>query len=482
MGRQRYEIIERIDVGGMAEVFKASSTSLKGFEKLVAIKRVLPSLTEDERFVQMFLDEAKIALPLNHANIVQTFDLGLADDTYFIVMEYVDGIDLEALIAELRERGERLDVEEAVYIAREVCKGLAHAHQTTAPDGQPLDIVHRDVSPPNVLLSTDGEVQLTDFGLAKAKSQAQLTDPGVVKGKNGYLSPEAASGEEVDHRTDIFAVGIVMWEMLTAQRLFAGEGDYETLQLVRQADVPPLTEWREDVPEQLRSIIRRALEREPEDRYPSARRLGEALGDFLFELGRPVSSFDLVDRVASVVDEESEDDERGDRLAPEARAAQQELDEFVSVEEMGQLDSKLADRAMEEVTPPPGIEEEDLEDPRSWSDFDEEFELEGDGSSDADQPAPAGAGDTGGDTWEERELGEVAEVAAAGAGGGSRSEAGDERASEPDESGEEEAERAESSPAEAADEGGLSLTSIGAYVAVGFGLALLCLLVIVVVL
>ncbi len=186
--QQRYHVIERIDAGGMAEVFKANSTSLQGFEKLVAIKRILPKLAQNERFVRMFLDEAKLSLHLSHTNCVQVFDLGLADNTYFIVMEFVDGVNLKHLIEESRRRNQPMRVEQAAYIGLEICKGLAHAHEKTDQEGHHLAIVHRDISPPNILLSREGEVKITDFGLAKAKSQVETTDPGVVKGKFGYLS------------------------------------------------------------------------------------------------------------------------------------------------------------------------------------------------------------------------------------------------------------------------------------------------------
>src|SRR5690554_63755 len=190
MAQPRYQVIERIDAGGMAEVFKANSTSLQGFQKLVAIKRILPNLTQNQRFVRMFLDEAKVSLHLNHTNTVQVFDLGIADGTYFIVMEFVDGTNLKKVLDFQQRERLTMPVEQAVFIAIEVCKGLTHAHDKHDQAGKPLGIVHRDISPPNVLISRAGEVKITDFGLAKAKSQAEHTDPGVVKGKFGYLSPE----------------------------------------------------------------------------------------------------------------------------------------------------------------------------------------------------------------------------------------------------------------------------------------------------
>ena len=403
MAQQKYEIIERIGRGGMAEVFKASSTSLEGFKKLVAIKRVLPSMTEDERFVQMFLDEAKVALPLNHTNIVQTFDLGRANDTYFIVMEYVEGTDLESVIESLGQRGEQLDAPEAAFIGLEVCKGLVHAHRQTNAEGEPLNMVHRDISPPNVLVSRDGEVKITDFGLAKARTQVDLTDPGVVKGKFGYLSPEAAEGEPVDARTDLFAIGIILWEMLTGERLFLGENDYETLEQVRKTEIPSLeSAGRLDVPEALSEILYHALERDPEQRYQTARQMGQDLAAFLFEHGEVMTSFDLARRVERALDGERTSPEATTSLGSFDRAVQQEINQFVSLEEIAELDLRMANRGTIEdsessVEGDPG----DFEDPRAWGDTDLD-----------DDPKPEGLASQSQaeDAWREQGLDEVAAV------------------------------------------------------------------------
>ena len=222
MADQRYTIVQKIDSGGMAEVWKGKASSLRGFEKLVAIKRVLPSLSRNKKFISMFLDEARLSLYLNHANVVQTFDIGMAENAYFIVMEWVDGTNLKGLMSVASELGFRIPPEQAVFITIEVCKGLSHAHNRKDPKGRPLAIVHRDVSPPNVLLSREGEVKLVDFGLAKAASQITSTDPGIVKGKFSYLSPEAAHGQTVDGRADVFSAGIVLWEMLAGRKPFDG--------------------------------------------------------------------------------------------------------------------------------------------------------------------------------------------------------------------------------------------------------------------
>src|SRR5205823_1423360 len=201
----------------MAEVFRGVAESMEGFKKSVAIKRILPNLTKNQKFVQMFLDEARLSLFLQHANIVQVFDISRTpDNAYFLVMEYVDGCNLKALIERQKQKNKRIEVAHAIYMMMECCKALNYAHFLEHTDtGEPLNIVHRDISPPNVLMSKNGEVKIVDFGLAKASSQIEATDPGVVKGKFSYLSPEAASGLPVDHRADVFAVGIILWELFT---------------------------------------------------------------------------------------------------------------------------------------------------------------------------------------------------------------------------------------------------------------------------
>jgi serine/threonine protein kinase len=240
---QRYRVIEKIAAGGMAEVFRAESAGLEGFKKTVAIKRVLPHLSQKKQFIGMFLDEARLSASLSHSNVVQVFDIGVGDETYFIVMEYVDGANLKAVIEHRKTLGRPLPMEAACLIALRTCEGLAYAHEAQDALGQPLGIVHRDVSPPNVLITRHGEVKVVDFGLAKANSQLESSEPGIIKGKFSYLSPEAAQGEEVDQRTDIFATGIMLWEMITGQRLFMGDTDLGTVRLVQAARVPPLSQY-----------------------------------------------------------------------------------------------------------------------------------------------------------------------------------------------------------------------------------------------
>jgi serine/threonine-protein kinase len=297
--RDRYQITERLDHGGMAEVFRGVAESMEGFKKNVAIKRILPNLTKNQKFVSMFLDEARLSLFLQHANIVQVFDISKTpDNAYFLVMEYVDGCNLKALIERQKQKGRRTEVAHTIYVMMECCKALNYAHFLENPEtNEPLGIVHRDISPPNILLSKNGEIKLVDFGLAKANSQIESTDPGVVKGKFSYLSPEAASGLEVDHRADIFAVGIILWEMFTGRRLFYGETDYQTVELVRQARVPSIAALNPEIEPELEGVVRKALARDVEERYQSAADLADALANYLFSRKMKVTSRDIASLV-----------------------------------------------------------------------------------------------------------------------------------------------------------------------------------------
>ena len=314
MAQQRYKILKKIDAGGMAEIFLARAQSVGGIEKIVAIKRVLPSLTTNKRFVSMFLDEARLAMVLTHANIVQVFDVGHADDTYFIVMEYVEGVNLRRVFQRLSERGQRLPAHYAVYLMMEVCKGLAHAHDQRDGDGRPLGIVHRDISPPNILISKSGEVKITDFGLAKAATQLEQTDAGIVKGKFSYLSPEAANGVTVDHRADLFAVGILLWELLANRRLFVGKTDLDTIDLVRDAEIPALSLFNRDVTPQLEQIVSRALAQDVRARWHSARDLGDELARYLFSNNLKVTAYDLAAQIQGLMAEEGEVVDSAERL------------------------------------------------------------------------------------------------------------------------------------------------------------------------
>ena len=301
--QQRYRVVEKLESGGMAEVFRAESEGLQGFKKQVAIKRVLPHLSEKKKFISMFLDEARLSAHLSHSNCVQVFDIGVGDNAYFIVMEFVDGANLKAIADTLRNKGQTFPVSEAVYIAIQICTGLASAHELRDPHGNDLFTFHRDMSPPNVLVTKHGEVKIVDFGLAKANSQLEKSEPGIIKGKFSYLSPEAAMGQDVDTRTDIFAVGIILWELLAGERLFIGDTDFQTVKKVQQAVVPSISKVNRTVPAALEQIINRALARERESRYRTARDLSRDLTNFLFAFGKPVGNFDISQLVASAMKE-----------------------------------------------------------------------------------------------------------------------------------------------------------------------------------
>jgi eukaryotic-like serine/threonine-protein kinase len=299
--QQRYRVIEKLASGGMAEVFRAESAGIEGFKKKVAIKRVLPHLSKKQKFISMFLDEARLSAHLSHSNVVQVFDIGMGDNTYFIVMEYVDGADLKAIAEHRRKLKLEFPVESAAYIATRICEGLCYAHELSDQEGHPFGIVHRDMSPPNVLITKFGEIKIADFGLAKANNQLEKSEPGIIKGKFSYLSPEAAMGQEVDARTDIFAVGIILWELLGGRKLFQGESDYLTVQQVQQAKIPSLTSINPKFPPELDRVLKRALARDPNERYQRAREFARDLNAFLFRHGKPVGPLDIADLVLATM-------------------------------------------------------------------------------------------------------------------------------------------------------------------------------------
>jgi serine/threonine-protein kinase len=304
---EKYRPLFKLDAGGMAEVYVAEAESMAGFTKKVAIKRILPGLLKDERFVRMFLDEARLSLNLNHANVVSVFDIGKSNDTYFIVMEFVEGTTLKTILEWHTERNRQLPVHITVWMITQILDGLQYAHELENPEkpGTRLGIVHRDISPPNILVSWKGEVKLTDFGLAKATTQLESTDPGVVKGKFAYLSPEAAQGTEVDGRTDIFAVGILAYEMLTGKRLFLGETDWQTVEKVRAAEIPSISGANKDVTAELERVVRKALAKDVEDRYVTAGDFADDMIGVMFSMGKRVSARELSHILEEVREEKS---------------------------------------------------------------------------------------------------------------------------------------------------------------------------------
>ena len=280
----RYELLDRIGVGGMAEIFRGKAVAAGGFEKPVAIKRILPNLSQDRRFVELLIAEAKVLSLLKHRNIVQIFDVGLGDDgKYFLVMEFVDGKDLGAVQRALEAKRRRIPFDLVLHIGAEICEALEHAHVSRGPDGKPMSLVHRDVSPSNVLLSRAGEVKLTDFGIAK-RAESDATQGGAVRGKFAYISPEQARNEHLDPSSDVFSVGILMWELLCNRRLFSGLGDLEALRGVREAPIARPTEIDPRMPAEIDAIVMMALSRDKTKRYPTAGAFGAKLRSLRYSL------------------------------------------------------------------------------------------------------------------------------------------------------------------------------------------------------
>ena len=285
----KYQILERIATGGMAEIYKAKLEGIGGFQRTFAIKRILPNLSQNGEYIAMLVDEAKVAGLLSHANIVQILDLGQVDNIWYIAMEYVHGRDLGAVLRRARQKGLCLPVPHTVFIAIELLKGLEYAHQRQVMrGGRPvaLNIIHRDVSPPNVLLSFQGEVKLTDFGIARASLKAMETVAGVVKGRFDYMSPEqAAAAKDLDQRSDLFAVGVVLYEMLTGHHPFRTDSEIGTVEKVRTGDYIPVSNRNAEVPFSLETIVDRALQVDRGERYPSATAFKEALDKFFHDAG-----------------------------------------------------------------------------------------------------------------------------------------------------------------------------------------------------
>ncbi len=275
----RYEILAELASGGMATVYLGRLPGAGGFERLVAIKRLHPHLERDTSFVSMFLDEARIAARIRHPNVVSTLEIGTAERGYFLVMDYVEGPTLSRLLSKAAQVGDRIPTKVALRILHDTLSGLHAAHELTDEQGKPLHIVHRDVSPQNVLIGTDGTSRITDFGVARAMNRLSHTSTGQLKGKLGYMAPEQARGEEVDRRADLFAAGIMLWEVLAGRRLFKGrsETDAETLHRVLQMEIPPVATQNPDVTAALDAVLLRALDRDLSRRFATAADFVDAL-------------------------------------------------------------------------------------------------------------------------------------------------------------------------------------------------------------
>ena len=283
-----YQLLERIAAGGMAEVFLAHKAGPEGWQKRVALKRILPHLSHQPDFVTRFLDEAQLAARLCHANVVQVYDFGVDGDVYYLAMEYVDGEPLEALIRRAAELAQPPSLSEAVTLLLGACAGLHHVHEQ--------GIIHRDVTPSNLLLSWDGVVKLTDFGIAKLEARATQTQTGALNGKIAYMSPEQALAQPLDRRTDIYSLGVCAWELLTLGRLRSAPNELALLESVQNDKVPRVSTLR-PIPAALESVLARALARSPDERFATARAFGEALAGWLARTGAVPSTGRLARRM-----------------------------------------------------------------------------------------------------------------------------------------------------------------------------------------
>ncbi|MEE2750624.1 MAG: serine/threonine-protein kinase [Myxococcota bacterium] len=326
----KYYLVDKIAVGGMAEIFKAKSFSHAGFEKLLVIKRILQHHSENEEFVTMFIDEAKISAQLQHPNIVHVYDFGKLHANCYIAMECVEGKDAKRVLKKLSERRKLLPIEFALFIAHEVALALDHAHTKTNIEGQPLGIVHRDMSPANVLVSYAGEVKLADFGIAKADFSGYDTEVGVLKGKFEYMSPEQARGESVTQSSDLFSLGIILYELLTSRRLFKAKTEIATLEKIKKLDFKPPSAYNPAVSEELDAIVLKALQQEPGERYQSAHDFQHALHDLLHTDFEPQPKRRLADFLSELFEDEQSAErnalQEGSRIALELHEADDEIE------------------------------------------------------------------------------------------------------------------------------------------------------------
>ncbi|HMF41778.1 MAG TPA: protein kinase [Polyangia bacterium] len=289
----RYTLLERLAVGGMAEVFRAKITSSHGFEKILVVKRILPHLAADPNFVSMFIDEAKLTAQLTHPKIVQVLDFGEVRGQYFTALEYIDGFDALGLLRVAAQKRVHVPRPLAVFIVSDVLEALDYAHNARDMEGKAMQIVHRDISPSNIFISKRGDVKLGDFGIAHAQRRESKTQAGTLKGKYGYMSPEQVVGKPIDARSDLFAVGVVLAELLTGRRLFSAPADLDVLLKVRDVKLDRLDKYGADLPKPLDKIVRRSLRKQPRDRFASAAEFRDELADYLFSIGQRIGPADL---------------------------------------------------------------------------------------------------------------------------------------------------------------------------------------------
>jgi eukaryotic-like serine/threonine-protein kinase len=278
----KYLLLEKVAVGGMAEVYLAKSSGANGVNKFVAIKRILPQFSNNPEFISMFKEEAKVAINLSHSNIVSIYDFGIEQDQFYIVMEYVEGRNLRQIINEMKKSNKTFSLDQAVYMIKEAAAGLNHAHRCTdSQSGKPLNITHRDMSPQNIMVSFEGETKVIDFGIAKAENENEATKAGTLKGKFSYMSPEQSEGFPIDPRTDVFALGIILWELLANDRLFTGSNEGAILRKVRDCQIPAIRKINPLVPQELERIVMKALAKDKNVRYQTAANFHKDLNLFI---------------------------------------------------------------------------------------------------------------------------------------------------------------------------------------------------------
>lgn len=278
----KYILLEKLASGGMAEVFLAKSLGASGVNKFLAIKRILPQYSDNRDFIDMFKEEAKIAVNLNHGSVVSIYDFGIERSQFYLVMEYVEGRNLRQVLNELKKKSQQFSIEQVVYMMKEVAAGIDHAHRLIdGTTGKPLNLVHRDMSPQNIMVSYEGEVKVIDFGIAKAETQIEQTKTGTLKGKFGYMSPEQADGHPIDSRTDLFSLGIVLWELLAHDRLFTSNSEAAILRKIRECQIPSIRKINPSVPTELENIVNKSLARDKSLRYQTAAAFHKDLNRFL---------------------------------------------------------------------------------------------------------------------------------------------------------------------------------------------------------
>jgi serine/threonine protein kinase/Tfp pilus assembly protein PilF len=379
-----YYLTRHIATGGMAELFRARKLGAAGFEKLFVIKRLLPHLGRNQYFVNMFLDEARLASQLTHQNIVPVYDLGMVPaaeseqglygDTYYLCMEYIAGKNLAEVFRACREQRQSIGNENLVNLTVNMAVALAYAHAKHSHDGRPLGIVHRDISPANILLSYQGEVKLVDFGIAKAMDQSSVTQPGVLKGKFAYMSPEQARGEQVDARSDIFSLGAVLWEGLTGRRLFAADSEAAILKLVSECVVPPPSQFADNLSPQLDQICLKCLARDRTERYQRGEDLARDLEGYLQQLSTYPSTYALRNHMHTLFAQKMKEED--EQISEENQALHRMLGEPSPAEDIVEEDVALSQtvavlrggRAEDKSPPPDDAQVPEASSPgRRWS-------------------------------------------------------------------------------------------------------------------